>query len=138
MKVWSSLKGLFVRKDLPAKLAGAPAHRRMKTYSAQSGYVYHYFYEGLRETRGLVEYCFEVSGDRKTWFHTKVNVSREGLDAWAGSNRRTLRLQEQYAIAKLALFEAFDTRAVPDEMRQPVSVQAADISRLLAQFGIDF
>lgn len=137
MKAWDRLKGLFIRKNVPSTLAGVPAHRRMKTYSAQSGFVYHYFYEGVRETNQQLEYCFEVSGDRKTWFHTQVNVPREGLEAWAGSCGRKLRLQEQYAIAKLALFDAFDTRAVPDEMRQPVGVEAADISQLLAQFEID-
>jgi hypothetical protein len=138
MKIWAGLKGLFVRKSLPAKLIGAPAQLRMKTYSAQSGYVYHYFYEGLRETDDLLEYCFEISGDRKTWFRTTVKLPREELEAWAGSYGRELRLQEQYAIAKLALFEAFDTRAVPDEMRRPVSIPATGISQLLAKFEIEF
>jgi hypothetical protein len=137
MKIWARLKGLFVRKDLAAKLVGAPAQRRMKTYSAQSGYIYHYFYEGLRETDDLLEYCFEISGDRKTWFRTTVKLPRAGLEAWTGSYGRKLRLQEQYAIAKLALFEAFDTRIVPDEMRQPVCVPATGISQLLAKFEIE-
>jgi hypothetical protein len=40
------LRNFFSKKPLP--LTGAPAVRRLKSYSAQSGYVYQYFYEGQR------------------------------------------------------------------------------------------
>ena len=39
-------RSLFSRKDEP--LAGAPPVRRLKTYSARSGYVYQYRYQGSR------------------------------------------------------------------------------------------
>ena len=39
-------RNFFSKKPLP--LTGAPAVRRLKSYSAQSGYVYQYFYEGQR------------------------------------------------------------------------------------------
>jgi hypothetical protein len=45
----------------PVPLSGAPAIRRMKTYSAQSGYVYQYFYEVQRPG---TEFVFSVSADR--------------------------------------------------------------------------
>ena len=38
----------WLRKKKDAPLTGAPAVRRQKTYSAESGYVYQYFYEGQR------------------------------------------------------------------------------------------
>ena len=42
------LRNFFTKKPLP--LTGAPAVRRLKSYSAQSGYVYQYFYEGQRHS----------------------------------------------------------------------------------------
>ena len=38
----------WLRKKKQAPLTGAPPVRRQKTYSAESGYVYQYFYEGQR------------------------------------------------------------------------------------------
>ncbi len=58
-------RGLFQKKTLP--LTGAPAVRRMKTYSAQSGYVYQYYFEGYRPlpVESGVEFVFQISSDRK-------------------------------------------------------------------------
>ena len=69
-------RNFFSKKD-HAPLSGAPAIRRMKTYSAQSGYVYQYFYEGQRPLRGAeggTEFVFSVSADRKTWHPVSVLV----------------------------------------------------------------
>ncbi|MGA2118079.1 MAG: hypothetical protein ABSH56_25420 [Bryobacteraceae bacterium] len=39
---------LFSNKPVATPLSGAPREPREKIYSAQSGYVYHYFYRGFR------------------------------------------------------------------------------------------
>jgi len=101
--------------------------RRLKTYSAASGYVYQYFYEGHRGT----EYFFQVSADRRTYFSLAVLLSESALE----SSPRELSSTDRYAVAKMALFKAFDERASPDEMRQPVRVRPEDVAAIAEQLG---
>ena len=122
------------KKALP--LTGAPAVRRLKTYSAQSGYVYQYYWEGRRELPAAIEYVFDVSADRKTSHPVSVTVEDAALCEWEQAHARTLSANERYAIAKLALFQAFDERATPALMQQPVRVRAADVAAIIAQLGL--
>jgi hypothetical protein len=112
-------------------LTGAPATRRLKTYSAQSGYVYQYRYEGQRGA----DYTFSVSADRKTWRELHVGVSAEAIDAWETSHGRTLSSTERYALAKMGLFAAFDDRATPAELGELVSVD--DVAGIAENLGFD-
>jgi hypothetical protein len=127
----------FGKKSTP--LSGAPEVRRKKTYSAQSGYVYQYFYEGQRPSSAEhgTEYVFEVSADRKTSAHVSVFVSSEAVDGWQEETGRTLSGTERYAIAKMALFQAFDERETPEAMREPVRLTPADVRTILANLNID-
>lgn len=127
----------FRRKPLP--LTGAPAVRRQKTYSAQSGYVYQYYYEGHRPShsgRGT-DFVFDVSADRKTSSPVAVSITDEALASWQNQRGRDLSVTERYAVAKMALFQAFDERETPAAMRETVSVAATDVIELLAKLGID-
>ncbi len=113
----------------PQPLTGAPAVRRQKTYSAQSGYVYQYYYEGhrpyKRERENGTEHVFDVSGDRKTSLPVSVLVSDRAIeDRWESRHGRTLHLSERYAIAKMALFQAFDERPDPAAMNADVCASA--------------
>src|ERR1700704_2041847 len=102
----------FRKKDAP--LTGAPAVRREKTYSAESGYVYQYFYEGQRAAKRQsgsgTQFVFHVSADRKSSFPVSVFVSDSALEVWETEHDRTLSSTERYAVAKMALFQAFDQR----------------------------
>ena len=135
-----SLFEKFFRKKA-APLSGAPAVRRQKTYSAQSGYVYQYFYEGhrrfRREDEEGTEFVFEVSGDRRTSAPVSVFVIDEAVRAWEEKHGRSLAPAERYATAKMALFQAFDERAHPGLMKQDIRVRAADIEAILEGLGID-
>ena len=127
----------FAKKQNP--LTGAPPVRRQKTYSAQSGYVYQYYYEGQRAStsgRGT-EYVFDVSADRKTSAPVSVFLSTEALESWQRENGRMLSGTERYAIAKMALFRAFDQRATPLMIGEPVRVTSAEIRAILATLNID-
>ena len=131
------LSRLFGKK--PAPLAGAPAVRRQKTYSAQSGYVYQYFYEGHRPSsaeRGT-DYVFDVSSDRKTSSQVSVVIGDAAVASWQNENGRTLSATEQYAIAKMALFQAFDERESPEAMREVIHVAPRDVPAILAALHID-
>ena len=124
----------------PVLLTGAPKVRRQKTYSAQSGYVYQYYYEGQRpmETdreRGT-EFVFDVSADRKTSVPVSVFVSAEAVEEWERQHHRDLSPTERYAIAKMALFQAFDERANPALMKDPVRVRPADVQGIVETLDI--
>jgi hypothetical protein len=103
----------LVTKPAPA-LKGVPKVRREKTYSAETGYVYQYFYQGYREgKRGEEEgdeHLFSVSSDRASRFTLRVFLSRQVVEQWEHANDRKLIPTEQYALVKLSLFEAFDAR----------------------------
>jgi hypothetical protein len=116
---------LFGKK--PAPLTGVPAIRRMKTYSAQSGYVYQYFYEGRRG----VEYVFSISADRNQWNDCSVFVEDETIRAWEQSNGRELTSSERYAIAKMSLFQAFDEREKPESMKEPVRMSRQEAEAII-------
>ena len=102
----------FRKKEAP--LTGAPTVRRQKTHSAESGYVYQYFYEGQRpakrDGKPGIQFVFNVSADRKTSFPVSVFVSDEALEGWQQGHARELGSTERYAIAKMALFQAFGAR----------------------------
>ena len=126
------LERWFGHKKTP--LSGAPPVRRLKSYSAQSGYVYQYYYAGHRPyRRGAeqgTEYVFEVSGDRKQYLAAAVLVADESLRDWERRHGRALGANERYGIAKLALFQALDERAAPPEMSAPVRVRPADVEAI--------
>ena len=107
----------------------------MKTYSAQSGYVYQYYYEGYRPFRRAgengLEFVFTMSADRKSWSGARVHVSDEAVALWQRSHARELSNNERYAIAKMALFQAFDDRSNPALMKDPVRVRPADVEAIV-------
>jgi len=131
----------WLRSKRPAPLSGAPAVRRQKSYSAQSGYVYKYFYEGLRaaarEREQGCEYVFDVTADRRKSFPVSVFVGARGVAGWEERHGRRLTPAERYAIAKMALFQAFDERENPVVMQEEVRVRGADIEVILETLGVE-
>jgi hypothetical protein len=103
--------------------------RRVKSYSASNGYVYQYcFYEVNRITHEggpAGEFIYAISADRKATFPLRIVVMQAALEAWAQANGRALTSSEEYAVAKMRLFQAFDEGEVP------VTAPAAEELRLL-------
>ena len=93
-------------------MTGPAPVRRIKSYSAASGFVYQYqFHELHAVRRGSTagnEYIYYVSTDRKTMFPLRIFVHRDAEENWAKKNGRPLNGTEEYAIAKMRLFRAFD------------------------------
>lgn len=110
--------------------------RRIKTYSAQSGYVYQYFYEGQRPLETATEFVFTLSHDRKNWHNASVLVSNAALAAWEQRHARELHSNERYAVAKMALFQAFDEREDPERMKEPVRLRPADVEAIIETLGL--
>jgi hypothetical protein len=132
------LRNFFAKKPLP--LSGAPTVRRLKTYSAQSGYVYQYFYEGQRPFgsggEGGTEYVFTVSADRKTYRPVSVLLGESAVREWEEAHARRLASTERYAVSKMALFQAFDERATPQLMKPEVCVRGADMAAIIETLGL--
>ena len=122
-------------------LAGAPVVPREKIYSAQTGYVYRYFYLGhrpaSRDGAAGAEYVFEAAADTKSSFQAPVFLADDAVAAWEQGHARPLTAAERYAVVKMALFQAFDERPDPSHMRAEVRVRATDIEALLEALGID-
>ena len=107
------LQKIFLKSSqTPVPLRGRPAIRREKSYSARTGYVYQYFYEGfckthIENTSGQV-YYFSVSSDRVSHFPVRIFLSQSTLFEWQTTRQRELNATEQYALIKMSLFAVFD------------------------------
>jgi len=132
------LEKLFAKK--PAPLSGAHTVRRVKNYSAQSGYVYQYYYEGHRDSGSAEgnarEFVFSISADRTNWTQNSVFVLGTAIDTWQQQHGRELTSTECYAIAKMALFQAFDERESPRLLKEAVWVRAADLDAIVENLDL--
>ena len=127
-------KKLFAKKEI--SLSGAPPVRRLKTYSAQSGYVFQYYYEGQRVREHDTEFVFTISADRTHWTPARVLLDAAAISTWECSHERTLQANERYGIAKMALFQAFDTRETPSLMASEVLVGETDIETIVGMLEL--
>ena len=109
-KFLSLLKGS--QSTNPEPLRGRPPIRREKLYSADSGYVYQYIFEGYRSSsREEVEghdYIFNCSSDRIENFLLTIFAPRQSFFCWEQEAGRELTEVEHYAVIKMRLFEIFD------------------------------
>jgi hypothetical protein len=107
---------------------GPGAARRLKTYSAQTGYVYEYFFVNQAGHR----YRFDVSATRKDYAPVVVEIDQEELTRAAA---RELSAVEEYAIAKMSLLQAFDERE-PSALATPVKPTRADFDGILTTLDL--
>ncbi len=121
-------------------MARPDAVRRVKSYSAATGYVYqYYFFEVRPARRGFTtgnEYIYMVSADRKSAFPVRIFVSSKAVRAWSDAAGRPLTGTEEYAAAKMRLFQAFDE--IEDFAARPsdLVVDAACLDALLKKLDI--
>jgi hypothetical protein len=86
----------------------------MKTYTGGQGCVYQYYFVGKRPALATdnnapaSEFIFDVTSDRKTTFAVSVFLPESAARNWHTTHRRALTEAEQYAAAKMRLFQAFD------------------------------
>lgn len=116
------------------------AAHRVKSYSSATGYVYqYYFYEVEKARRGLAagnEYTYMVSVDRKTVFPLRVFVRRDAAEKWSRSAGRALSGTEEYAVAKMRLFQAFDEIEDLAGSQPDLQVDDSNLASLLATLDI--
>ena len=113
---------------------GAPPTRRIKTYSAESGYVYQYLFSGFRMTTGAAgacwEYAFEFSTGRRANAQVSVILREQVLNEWSAAHRRALNASERFGIAKLALKNAFDAWSAPESSPPQVCPTLEDVETI--------
>ena len=117
--------------------------RRIKTYTASTGYVYEYYFVGKRPAlpdeplAPATEYIFDLSSDRKSIFAASVFLSAEAVEQFALEHARALSEPEQYAAAKLRLLQALDE--IPNMLQdgRRLVVDAGSLEQLLASVGIE-
>lgn len=116
------------------------AVRRVKSYSAATGYVYqYYFYEVEKARRGNfsgTEYTYMVSVDRKTVFPLKILVVKDAVDKWSARNGQQLSGTEEYAVAKMRLFQAFDEIEGLPTKSPDLMVDDSNLDNLLSQLDL--
>jgi hypothetical protein len=115
--------------------------RRMKTYTGGQGYVYQYYFVGQRPAQqgsaATTEYVFDVTSDRKTTYSVSVFIEQQALRAWSQSHGRSPSDAEQYAAAKMRLFQAFDE--VEDMMAagRSLTVDGASLEAAFTTLGVE-
>jgi hypothetical protein len=116
--------------------------RRMKTYTAETGYVYQYYFVGKRDAlpdapeKPATEYVFDVTADRRALYAVSIFLRADALDAWALSHGRSLSEAEQYAAAKLRLFRGLEEMAELGSSDRRWLVSSENIEDLLAELGV--
>lgn len=114
--------------------------RRIKTYTAQTGYVYEYYFVGKRAALaapGKTEYIFDVSNDRKVTFSVSVFVAADAVSAWSSAHGRSLSDAEQYAAVKMRLLRGFDE--IADMLRdgRSLNLDTDATEEFLSDLGIE-
>ncbi len=118
-----------------------PEHaRRVKSYSAATGLVYqYYFLETQKSRRGLhggTDYVYMVAVDRSAAFPLRVFVRRDAIREWSKKSGREMTGTEEYAAAKMRLFQAFDEVEDLASARPDLTVDDANLEALLAQLDL--
>lgn len=124
-----------------AQPPAGPTAKRLKIYSAQSGYVYEYYFLEMRPRRKFFGgpdyvYLYHVTTNRKDFAVIEVLVEDKALRKWQLSNGRELAEMERYAAAKMGLFRAFDECPEPRQLRGG-TVDEASIEALLEPLGLN-
>ena len=116
------------------------AAHRVKSYSAATGYVYqYYFYEVEKSKRGATpgtEYVYMASVDRKHTFPVRIFVKKETLEKWTARTGREFTGTEEYAVAKMRLFQAFDEVEDLSSKTPDLLVDESNLETLLSQLDL--
>jgi hypothetical protein len=112
--------------------------RRIKTYTAQTGYVYEYYFVGERPSQAgaATEYIFDVISDRRARYSVTIVVRVDGVEEWARNHGRSLSAPEVYAAAKLRLQQGFDEIGDMLAEGRSLVLDAGNIEEVLGTLGL--
>jgi len=116
---------------------------RLNAYTAQTGYVYQYYFVGKRPALDSdpeapsTEYIFDVTADRKTTFAVSIFLQPQAVEAWSSSRGRDLSEPEQYAAVKLRLMQGFDEIVDMLNEGRRLRLDAELLAGLLQSIGVE-
>jgi len=116
--------------------------RRYKSYAADTGTAYQYFFAGSRsvtrpEGQGAgSDYIFVVTPDQKPPFIVRVFISARASSVWRETRGRAMDSNEMYAAAKMRLFRAFDEVERIRDDSLSLLVDEVNIEDLLAPLNL--
>lgn len=115
--------------------------RRVKTYTAETGRVYEYYFVGQREaldpSRQAAEYIFDVIRHDHGRYAISVFLPRQACQTWEAAHQRQLGSTERYACAKLRLLKGFDEIEEMFASGRELWVEAEAIEDLLALLRLE-
>jgi hypothetical protein len=102
--------------------------------------VYQYqFQDAHPAQQGTVrgnEYVYYVSADRKKMFPVRIFVGQDAIEKWGTATRRPLTGTEEYAAAKMRLFQAFDEGAELSATGPALIVDESNLNVLLQRLDL--
>src|SRR6185312_5490515 len=126
-RLWRNVIGPRTPTPPDTGLAGAPVRQRIKTYSAESGYVYQHVYRGYRNKDAAREFVFSVSSQPGRWDSLTVRLGDAVITEWERGNLRVLTSTQKYAVAKMAMFHLLDeTAGTPGHLEIALDLSAVE------------
>ena len=123
-----------------ARMAKPEPARRVKTYSSAGGYVYQYQFHDVKPVvkDGVAgnDYVYYVSADRKTMFPIHILVRADAMESHGKQLGRKLTGTEEYAVAKMRLFQALDESENFSAARPDLVVDSSNLRPLLEQLDL--
>ncbi|MDZ7636652.1 MAG: hypothetical protein U5J83_00090 [Bryobacterales bacterium] len=101
---------------LPQALRGTPPVRRLKTYQAETGVTWSYYYEGYRietEPDAAQCYVFTMLGGNRAPQPLTIVVPDSAMEAIRAQTGASAGSRETYAMAKMHLFSVLDRERQP-------------------------
>ncbi len=117
--------------------------RRLKTYTSESGNVYEYYFVGKRPALAdeplafATEFIFDVKSATQPTFAISIFLREKVVETWQHQTGRNLADVEQYALAKMKLFWAFNEIENLAETSRKFAIKAEELNSLIAELGID-
>lgn len=117
--------------------------RRLKTYTAENGGVFDYYFVGQRDSlpgdpySPATEYVFDVATGGCPKLAVSIFLTRSMLSYWQTQHGRELSDPERYAAAKMKLFRVFDQWRLLTRTAQRASVDPEEMAELLLAAGVD-
>ncbi len=118
------------------------SRRRYKTFQAETGISYNYFFAFERRTvrphgQGPgSDFVFVVAADQGLPFLLRVFLSDRAGEAWRHAHGSWLSSSEQYAAAKLRLLRGFDEELSLCEKWLDLVVDETNVEELLAPLDL--
>ena len=110
---------------------------RYKSYAAETGVSYRYFFAARHpvarpegQGRGS-DFTFVIAADQQAPFTVRIFVSDRAMKSWRELHGQELTPNEQYAVAKMRLFRAFDEAENLREERLDLVVDENNVAELL-------